>query len=271
MRRNKLSWQICRWALFLALVALASVPVEAPAAAAGTGAPGPVTTPRMPAPAARLLPLSVCLNEGSTLTACNMPVEIPAQYAGNLQLTLSPSYAAAPFEVTCVQSSGIPTFWTTPVECLPAAAAPVCPDGNVMLCDRPIGVLGGAHAGDNLKVPVPPNLLADPSANPNLFFNAQCVNNNGVLGYELGDNSDISCNLFACQAASLAICDTTMTVPGGAALGEVVELAAPAPYVPDHFRVQCLGSDGAAPAYVMMDNSGVSCRMAETPPEETPQ
>jgi hypothetical protein len=115
--------------------------------------------------------------------------------------------------------------------------------------------------GSYAVVHIPTSVLVNnASADPNLTFNAACVGDgNGGIIYSMNDVQNISCNLFPCQSLTVQICNTSLTIPGGTAMGGIIHVAMPPPYAMNKFTAQCVGNSGNAPAYQVTDERSVSC------------
>jgi hypothetical protein len=162
--------------------------------------------------------------------------------------------------------------WVSPFKLLVTDTSSVtcalqkCEPSNVLLCQSSIPVPVETSINQATDVSVPPSLLADPSNTTNLSFTAQCADDDkGTPVYRVSDSSQVSCNLFPCQAATFDLCGLSVPVKGGAAMGTAFDLTMPPPFAPDPFTVQCVGSNGRRPAYQLTDHSAVTCQTIPAP------
>lgn len=136
-----------------------------------------------------------------------------------------------------------------------------CNGGSLPVCGIPIPMPPTTSVGNTAEVHVPPALLGDTSKI--VSFTVSCVDNGyGGGAYQLVNPTGISCGAFPCQASTVRICDTNIPVAGGTPQGGIVHMTMPAPFSPEAFTVQCVGSAGAAPVYQITDHSVVTCNHA---------
>ncbi len=203
---------------------------------------------------------------GTPIGICNKTVWAPSTYMGGQETLYVPSpYQHDSFSVLCTSVNGQPGFIildNANVTCAPL----ICAAADVQICGVSIPVPGGTVMDKNIEVEVRPGLLADPVNSGNPVFTAQCVDDgNGGSIYRVTDDSQVSCNLFPCAELDLELCGSSVHVQGGSKLGDVLNLNMPPPFAPEPFTIQCVGSNGTAPAYQITDHSAVTCRQQEGP------
>jgi hypothetical protein len=196
----------------------------------------------------------------AVISACSIFMQVPASVeGGGVTLALPLPYVRQQFTAECINGGYVADESTLTCE------LEQCSEGTVNMCGQSVPVPGGTVVGQNIDVPIPPvshavNQTSDRS------FSAQCVDNNGIGVYEPENEINVSCSAFPCPDTKFNICGVPVDIPGGAALGDVLNFTAPAPYIADPFQVQCLASNGKAPVYEITDYSSVTC-IAQDPSE----
>lgn len=147
---------------------------------------------------------------------------------------------------------------------IPVSAAAVgCQGGSVSVCGVSIPFPDKTPLDTSVIVHIPADVLGDSySANSNLNFTVECLDDrNGGASYQAVNVEKISCNAFPCQTSTVRLCDTSVSVPGGAPLGGMVHLTMPPPFSKTAFSVECIGSGDNPPVYQITDRAGVSCNL----------
>jgi len=221
---------------------------------------------RQAAPSEMIMPLASCWSILQTERVCGHSISLPIAASSEpiATLTTEPPYVAEPFTVQCIQRMGgpLPGFFvvldTSAVTCklMPCAAS------SLSVCDATLPVPAGAGVGEKISVPVPDAMLVNPTVSHNMSVTAQCVLDDNKAVYATADAFAVSCNAFPCQDAELQLCDTPISIKGGAAVGDVLNFTMPSPFVSEPFTVQCLGGGDSRPAYRITDASAVTCTTA---------
>jgi hypothetical protein len=231
----------------------------APLPAANVHYARPITaTPLFPVIVPDNSATAACGSGGVSLCGTTVPVPGLLPLGATASLSMPSPYEHQPFSVICLQQGGIFSYQIidqSQVTC----ALRSCPVQSVTLCGNRVEVPGGTKIGDRITVDVPASVLSDPTYGA-ASFQAVCNDaDNTEPVYKIDDVSIPSCNGFTCPDADIRLCGTTVPVKGGAHMGEVLHQTMPAPFVPDGFNVECLGSGGHPPSYQPVDVTGVTC------------
>jgi hypothetical protein len=139
-----------------------------------------------------------------------------------------------------------------------------CVESSVMICGRPVLVPASA-IGTTVALSVPAPYQHQP-------FAARCDNYNGYIGYQIVDNSNVTCSLQVCPASNVSLCGAQIPVPAGINEGSKVDVQIPAKYlstaafgVTPTFTAQCVENETGAPVYQISDSPQVDCNIFPCP------
>lgn len=207
-------------------------------------------------------PAAKCIAD--IVTICGKVVKVPdTQVGGTINLTAPSPYMHEPFTVQCIINGGLATFQIIDSSKL-TCTLQKCVDSSVKVCNAIVPVEGGTTVGDSTTVSIPPTVLGN-TQGYNYTFPATCIANETATPTYQADTSRLSCTIFPCQESKVRLCGTEVTIPGGTALGGMIDVPMPKPFVPDLFRAQCIGSAAQPASYQLFDASAVSCVVSPTP------
>ena len=209
--------------------------------------------------ATSLPPLQQCAPGAVYLCGQLVAVPFVMPVGETVDLALSAPYKNEAFTVVCADFASGPAYEIPNADAF-RCEAPHCGDGTVELCGQSVAVPGDTAIGGDVTVAVPIGNLVNGSQAAPPTFTARC-DNPDAPAYHVTDASAVSCNAFPCAASVVSLCGAAIPVQGGAAMGQVLNLAMPAPYRPDPFSVECVGSSGAPPSYQLIEHDAVSCNV----------
>jgi hypothetical protein len=198
----------------------------------------------------------------STVKICGVEAPVPAEHRGFQAFLVVPSpYVHEHFTAECVMNGNTGTYQITD-ESSVTCTKNVCAASAVEACGNSIAVPSGTAVGESIEVAVPsPTNPAPTRGSPKI--KVECGDNSPSLPtYHVVDELGLQCSDFPCPAATLDVCHSPVVVPAGAAMGETKDMTMPAPFAPDHFTVQCHGTNGTGPVYEVTDSSKLSCKKA---------
>jgi hypothetical protein len=199
-----------------------------------------------------------CLPGGVGICNTIVPIQSQVPLGATVSLAVPQPYKHQPFTVACVENAGVMSYQIvdqSEVTCAPEA----CATQSVNVCGNPVEVQGGTRLGDSVTVDVPATKLSDPVYGAE-HFQATCSDvGMGEPAYKVSDTTALNCNGFSCPDTVIRLCDADIPVKGGAHMGEVRQMTMPAPFMPDGFAVECLGTEGKPPMYQTVDVMNVTC------------
>ena len=197
--------------------------------------------------------------QGINFGICGTTVPLPETQLGSIVSANTPNpYVHQSFTARCAILNGVPVFQAVDVSAV-TCTLQTCVPSTTNICGLPFSIPVGLPAGSSLPLTIPDNAVNQPTHDFPLTLNATCVAGDGPTALYQVDTSAISCNIFRCQDAKIPLCNMDVPVSGGAKLGSIIQINMPPPYQPDPFSVQCLGTEGKAPTYKLIDHSAVSC------------
>jgi hypothetical protein len=200
----------------------------------------------------------VCL--GTVISVCGQNMVVPsATTNASIELIIPSPYVHKHFFAYCSSfGNNIPT--ASFVYNLQTCELPTCGAGSVTVCQHDLAIPAGVTVGSSKLIQIPQTMLAKNTTYGPQSFDVQCIEDpHDKSSYQISDDSSVSCNAFPCPAAELRVCDMPIDIDGGKAIGDVLNFQVPAPFKPDPFKVECLGTLGQPPSYQLVDSSNVHC------------
>lgn len=195
------------------------------------------------------------------ISLCGITVSAPTLTIGAVTAITQPlPYQHLSFTVQCLIQNGLPTYQIINAP-NPACQLESCYPSTLSVCGTDVAIPQTTPLGKQTTVTIPVNELGPAKASNSFHITAQCVDDGSGTHYQVANGTGFSCSQFPCADSQIQLCGSSIPVPGGAAMGTILHMNMPQPFAPDPFTVQCVGSQGNAPTYQIVDHDAVTCAL----------